>query len=192
MALSSKDFVSPLEVIALTTSFFEGQIELDPASSQHANALVQAQKYFTWEQNGLSQTWKSKNIYLYPPRDICFKHEQPKQTTIFTKSPQFKKSNQRVWLEQAYKKWLHKEFEQGIIFLTSTEVALLSTQKLNFDFPLCVMKEKPKLFIENESLEPLKNCKVLGFIYFLPPINDYEASVNKFISLYSTLGRVYT
>jgi hypothetical protein len=69
---------------------------------------------------------------------------------------------------------------------------LLSTQKLNFDFPLCVMKEKPKLFIENENLEPLKNCKVLGFIYFLPPINDYEASVNKFISLYSTLGRVYT
>lgn len=192
MALSSKDFVSPLEVIALTTSFFEGQIELDPASSQHANALVQAQKYFTWEQNGLNQTWKSKNIYLYPPRDICFKYEQPKQTTIFTKSPQFKKSNQRVWLEQAYKKWLHKEFEQGIIFLTSTEVALLSTQKLNFDFPLCVMREKPKLFIENENLDPLKNCKVLGFIYFLPPINNYETSVNKFINLYSTLGRVYT
>jgi len=192
VALSSKDFVSPLEVIALTTSFFEGQIELDPASSQHANALVQAQKYFTWEQNGLNQTWKSKNIYLYPPRDICFKYEQPKQTTIFTKSPQFKKSNQRVWLEQAYKKWLHKEFEQGIIFLTSTEVALLSTQKLNFDFPLCVMREKPKLFIENENLDPLKNCKVLGFIYFLPPINNYETSVNKFINLYSTLGRVYT
>lgn len=192
MALSSKDFVSPIEIIALTTSFFGGEIELDPASSVHANTLVQAQKYFTWEQNGLNQSWKSKNIYLYPPRDICFKHEQPKQTTIFTKAPQFKKSNQRVWLEQAYKKWLHKEYEQGIIFLTSVEVALLSTQKLNFDFPLCVLKEKPKLLTDNEELKPLKNYKVLGFIYFLPPLNNYENAVNKFITMYSTLGRVYT
>lgn len=192
MALSSKDFVSPLDVIATTTSFFGGQIELDPASSFFANSLVQAEKYFTWETNGLTQDWKSKNIYLYPPRDICFKYEQPKQTTIFTKSSQFKKSNQRVWLEQAYKKWLHKEFEQGIIFLTSVEVALLSTQKLNFDFPLCVLKNKPKLLIENEQLEPLKNCKVLGFIYFLPPISNYEIAINKFIDTYGALGRVYT
>ncbi len=192
MALSSKDFVSPIEVIATTTAFFDGEINLDPASSDHANALVQAHRYFTWEQNGLNQSWKSKNIYLYPPRDICFKHEQPKQTTIFNKPPQFKKSNQRIWLEQAYKKWLRKEFEQAIIFLTSVEVALLSTQRIKFDFPLCVMKDKPKLFIDNEKLEPLKNCKVLGFLYLLPPINNFEQSINKFTELYSTLGRVYT
>jgi hypothetical protein len=192
VALSSKDFVSPIEVIATTTAFFDGEINLDPASSDHANALVQAHRYFTWEQNGLNQSWKSKNIYLYPPRDICFKHEQPKQTTIFNKPPQFKKSNQRIWLEQAYKKWLRKEFEQAIIFLTSVEVALLSTQRIKFDFPLCVMKDKPKLFIDNEKLEPLKNCKVLGFLYLLPPINNFEQSINKFTELYSTLGRVYT
>jgi len=192
VALSSKDFVSPYDVVAVTTAFFGGQIELDPASSEYANTLIQAQKYFSWEKNGLNQDWKSKNIYLYPPRDICFKHEQPKQTTLFVKTPQFKKSNQRIWLEQAYKKWLHKEFEQGIIFLTSVEVALLSTQKLNFDFPLCIMRDKPKLLKENSQLEPLKNCKVLGFIYFLPPTNNYESAVNKFIDAYSTLGRVYT
>jgi len=192
VALSSKDFVSPIDVIATTTAFFDGEINLDPASSEHANTFVQAHRYFTWEQNGLNQSWKSKNVYLYPPRDICFKHEQPKQTTIFNKSPQFKKSNQRIWLEQAYKKWLRKEFEQAIIFLTSVEVALLSTQRIKFDFPLCVLKDKPKLFIDNEKLEPLKNCKVLGFLYLLPPINNFNQSIDKFTEFYSTLGRVYT
>ena len=192
MVLSSKDFVSPPELIATTAAFFNGSIDLDPASSEHANQVVQADKYFNWQQNGLNQTWKAKNIYLYPPKDIALKHEQPKPTRLFTKNTQFKKSNQRVWLEQAYKKWLHKEFEQGILLITSAEVALISAQRINFDFPMCIMKEKPKLLLDDETLKPLKNCRVFGFIYLLPPVTEYEASVSKFREMYSTLGRVYT
>ena len=190
MVLSSKDFVSPPELIATTAAFFGGSVDLDPASSEHANQVVQADKYFNWQQNGLNQAWKAKNIYLYPPKDIALKHEQPKPTRLFTKNTQFKKSNQRVWLEQAYKKWLHKEFEQGILFITSAEVALLSTQRINFDFPMCIMKEKPKLLLDDATLKPLKNCRVFGFIYLLPPVTKYEASVSKFREMYSTLGRV--
>lgn len=192
MVLSSKDFVSPPGLIATTAAFFGGTIDLDPASSEHANQVVQADKYFNWQQNGLNQTWKAKNIYLYPPKDIALKHEQPKPTRLFTKNTQFKKSNQRVWLEQAYRKWLHKEFEQGILFITSAEVALISTQRINFDFPMCIMREKPKLLLDDATLKPLKNCRVFGFIYLLPPVTKYETSVSKFRELYSTLGRVYT
>lgn len=192
MVLSSKDFVSPPELIATTAAFFGGSVDLDPASSEHANQVVQADKYFNWQQNGLNQIWKAKNIYLYPPKDIALKHEQPKPTRLFTKNTQFKKSNQRVWLEQAYKKWLHKEFEQGILFITSAEVALISTQRINFDFPVCIMKEKPRLLLDDATLKPLKNCRVFGFIYLLPPVTKYEASVSKFREMYSTLGRVYT
>ena len=192
MVLSSKDFVSPPELIATTAAFFGGSVDLDPASSEHANQVVQADKYFNWQQNGLNQAWKAKNIYLYPHKDIALKHEQPKPTRLFTKNTQFKKSNQRVWLEQAYKKWLHKEFEQGILFITSAEVALISTQRINFDFPMCIMKEKPRLLLDDATLKPLKNCRVFGFIYLLPPVTKYEASVSKFREMYSTLGRVYT
>lgn len=192
MVLSSKDFVSPPELIATTAAFFGGSIDLDPASSEYANQVVQADKCFNWQQNGLNQAWKAKNIYLYPPKDIALKHEQPKPTRLFTKNTQFKKSNQRVWLEQAYKKWLHKEFEQGILFITSAEVALISTQRINFDFPMCIMKEKPKLLLDDATLKPLKNCRVFGFIYLLPPVIEYEVSVSKFREMYSTLGRVYT
>ncbi len=192
MVLSSKDFVSPPELIALTAAFYGGSIDLDPASSEHANQVVQAERYFNWQNNGLIQTWKAKNIYLYPPRAVALKHEQPKPTKLFTKNTQFKKSNQRIWLEQAYRKWLHKEFEQGILFITSAEVAFISTQRINFDFPLCILKDKPKLLIDDETLKPLKNCRVFGFIYYLPPVTQYESSVNKFREMYSSLGRVYT
>lgn len=191
MVLSSEDFVSPPEVIATTTALFGGEIELDPASSINANSVVQATKFFTWENNGLTQSWKSKNIYLYPPRDILLKHEQPKDIRLFQKSNGFKKSSQRVWLELAYQKWLRKEFNQGIIFITSAEVALITTQRLNFDFPLCILKERPKLRRDTKELDKIKNSKVFGFIFYLPPADKYEEAIRSFYALYSTLGRVY-
>ena len=192
MVLSSKDFVSPPEVVATATALFQGEIELDPASSSNANSVVQAKKYFSWENNGLVQNWKAKNIYLYPPRDILLKHEQPKDIRLFQKTKFFKKSSQRVWFELAYKKWMRKEFSEGIIFITSTEVALITTQRLGFDFPVCILKERPKLLVDNETLDKVKSAKVFGFIFYLPPIEDYDQAIYKFSSLYSNLGRVYT
>ena len=189
--LAKDDFVSPLSLIATTTAFFDGQIDLDPASSIHANSVVQAARFFDWKQNGLNQQWKCRNLYLFPPRDILLKNEQPRPTQLFTKSPQFKKSAQRVWLELCYKKWLKKEFQQAIVFLTSSDVALLVTQKIGLDVPLCILKEKPKLLTDDEDLKPLKSTKVLGFVYYLPPPDDLEESVIRFHNFYSNLGRVY-
>lgn len=191
MVLSSKDFVSPAEVVATTAAFFGGEIDLDPASSEHANQVVQATRYFNWKDNGLQQTWKARNVYLYPPRDLSLKHEQPKDTRLFTKIRQFKKSNQRVWLELAYHKWLRKEFDQAIVFLTSSEVALIVTQKLGYDFPMCILKERPKLLVDEPDLTPVKQAKVFGFILYLPSISDQEQKVESFYEHYSSLGRIY-
>ena len=189
--LASKDFVSPIDLVATTTAFFDGQIDLDPASSAHANSVVQASRYFDWKQNGLTQTWKCKNLYLFPPRDLLLKSEQPKPTALFTKTLQFKKSAQRVWLELCYQKWLKKEFHHAVVLLTSTEVALLVTQKINLDLPMCILKNKPKLLNDDENLKPLRSTKCLGFIFYFPPPEDLDESIRHFYNFYSKLGRVY-
>tara|TARA_Y100000004_G_scaffold197420_1_gene272106 strand:- start:7170 stop:7748 length:579 start_codon:yes stop_codon:yes gene_type:complete len=191
VVLASKDFVSPLDLIAVTTAFFDGEIFLDPASSSNANSVVQATRYFDWKNNGLLQSWKAKNVYLYPPRDIALKNEQPRSTRIFEEQKYFKKSNQRVWLELAYSKWLKKEFDEGIVFLTSTEVALLVTQKVGIDLPICILKEHPSLLNDDEELKPLKQSKVFGFVLYLPSINNYQQRIHDFRQQYSDLGRVY-
>jgi hypothetical protein len=190
VSFSDDDFISPPELIATTAYLFGGEIELDPASSEQANQVVQAKKYFSWHKNGLNQEWRAKNVYLFPPRSILNGDEQPKDTRLFQKNYRFKKSAQRVWLELAYHKWLRNEFEQAVIFLTSTEVALLVTQRIGFDFPLCVLKDKPYL-LKEKDLKPI-DTKVFGFVYYLPPREDYQLGVRKFCDLYSTLGRVYT
>lgn len=191
MVLASKDFVSPLDLISTTTVFFGGEIFLDPASSKHANQVVQATRYFDWKNNGLKQDWKAKNIYLYPPRDVAHKSDQPKSTKLFEKPKYFKKSNQRVWLELAYSKWLKKEFDEGIIFITSTDVALLVTQKLGIDLPMCILREHPRLMEDSESLKPLKQARVYGFVFYLPSVTHHQSRIHDFHQLYSDLGRVY-
>lgn len=185
------DFVSPPDVLGVVTSFFGGEISLDPASSHAANTLVNAKRYFTPAENGLKQSWKAKNVYLYPPREFLTADEQPDDPILFRRRRRFKKSAQRVWLEECYRRYLRKEFEEAIIFLTSTEVALITTQALNIDFPLCVLKEHPALHIDEPELNKLKNSRCYGFIYYLPSSQNIRDRVMEFNYLFSSLGRVY-
>ena len=189
VSYSENDFISPPELVATTAAFFGGSIDLDPASSESANSVVQADRFFTWKENGLNQPWKADSVFLYPPKSTLNGAEQPKDIRLFRKNLRFKKSAQRVWLELAYNKWLRNEFGQGIIFLTSSEVALLVTQKIGFDFPLCILSERPKLLHE-QTLKPVQ-AKVFGFIYYLPSQLNYENSIRSFSEHYSNLGRVY-
>ena len=189
VSYSENDFISPPELVAATAAFFGGSIDLDPASSESANSVVQADRFFTWKENGLNQPWKADSVYLYPPKSTLNGAEQPKDTRLFRKNLRFKKSAQRVWLELCYNKWLRNEFGQGIIFLTSSEVALLVTQKIGFDFPLCILSERPRLLHE-QTLKPVQ-AKVFGFIYYLPSQLNYENSIRSFSEHYSNLGRVY-
>ena len=189
VSYSENDFISPPELVATTAAFFGGSIDLDPASSESANSVVQADRFFTWRENGLNQPWKADSVFLYPPKSTLNGAEQPKDTRLFRKNLRFKKSAQRVWLELAYNKWLRNEFGQGILFLTSSEVALLVTQKIGFDFPLCILSERPRLLHE-QTLKPVQ-AKVFGFIYYLPSQLNNENSIRSFSEHYSNLGRVY-
>ncbi len=52
--------------IADTARLFMGNFDLDPASSEIANKIINATKIFTLEDDGLSQTWFG-NVWLNPP-----------------------------------------------------------------------------------------------------------------------------
>lgn len=191
MPLAEIDFVSPPDVVGVTTSFFSGSIDLDPASSDEANTLIGADRFFTVQHNGLNQKWNAKNVYLYPPRDFLLVNEQPKDTLLFTRRRRFQKSAQRVWLEECLKRYRKAEFEEAIIFLTSSEVALLVTQRLNIDLPLCILKNHPALHLDVPGLPKLERTRCLGFILYLPSFLNTEERIMDFSNLYSQLGRVY-
>tara|TARA_R100000008_G_C3550489_1_gene150123 strand:- start:474 stop:1052 length:579 start_codon:yes stop_codon:yes gene_type:complete len=191
MPLAQTDFISPPDVIGVTTSFFNGEIGLDPATSLVANNLVSASKFFTKEDNGLTQPWKSQSVYLYPPRDLLSDDEQPRDPYLFKKRKRFQRSAQRIWLETCLEKYRKNEFEEAIVFLTSSEVALLTTQKIGLDLPLCICKERPELFIDEPGMPPLGRTRCFGFIYYFPASINTETRMGDFINAYSELGRIY-
>lgn len=191
MPISDVDFVTPIDVLAAVTSFFGGQIELDPASSDNANRLVQAQKYFCPQHQGLKQHWKADSVYLYPPRDKLTGIEQPPDRSLWTKKKRFAKSAQRVWMEEMLRKYTLGEFKEGVLFLTSTDVALLSAQKIGLDLPLCIMKNHPKLRNDDREFTKVSTNKIYGFLYYFPSMENTEKRILEFSSLFSTLGRVY-
>ena len=191
MPISDVDFVTPIDVLAAVTSFFGGHIELDPASSDNANRLVQAQKYFCPQHQGLKQLWKADSVYLYPPRDKLTGIEQPPDRSLWTKKKRFAKSAQRVWMEEMLRKYTLGEFKEGVLFLTSTDVALLSAQKIGLDLPLCIMKDHPKLRNDDREFTKVSTNKIYGFLYYFPSMENTEKRILEFSSLFSTLGRVY-
>lgn len=61
----NNEWYTPKEFIDAVKDVMGG-IDLDPASSDKANTVVQAAKYFTIEQDGLKQQWEGR-IWLNPP-----------------------------------------------------------------------------------------------------------------------------
>jgi hypothetical protein len=96
MPLAEIDFVSPPDLVAIATSFFGGQIDLDPASSEEANKLINAYKFFTQVDNGLNQIWRAQSVYLYPPRDFLLSNEQPPDHVLFKRKRRFQSTLGRV------------------------------------------------------------------------------------------------
>ena len=75
--------------------------------------------------------------------------------------------------------------------LTSTDVALRVTQKINLDLPFCVMKELPKLAFDAPGLPESTSTRCMGFILYFPSAKNYEKRIEEFKELYSLLGRVF-
>lgn len=63
---TSNEWYTPAQYVNAAREVM-GSIELDPASCTVANQIVKAERYYTQEQNGLVQNWKSCSIWLNPP-----------------------------------------------------------------------------------------------------------------------------
>lgn len=62
----SNEYYTPVKEIELVAKCLGG-IDLDPASCESANKVVQAKKYYDINRCGLANSWKARTIFLNPP-----------------------------------------------------------------------------------------------------------------------------
>jgi hypothetical protein len=85
------EYYTPPWIIRLVKQLYNGFIDLDLASCDTAQQIVQAKKYYTKAQNGYLQPWFG-NIFLNPPygRDSELEYGNNKSTPVV-----------KYWLEKA-------------------------------------------------------------------------------------------
>jgi hypothetical protein len=103
MKESDENYTDP-EIINMVREIFNNNISCDPASCEFANIIIKAEKFYTFESNGLVNEWKG-NIFLNPPFSMTTKF-------IDKLIIEFNKNNvkQFIVLVNSYTdpKWFHK------------------------------------------------------------------------------------
>lgn len=111
-----------------------GSIDLDAASCEKANQIVEANRYFTAEQDGLSRAWNASSVWCNPP---------------YGKSGTFSMAG--LFLKKMIYEYDELHFEQGIILVNACPSAAWFQPA--YRFPICFTDGRLKFLDRN--LKPL-------------------------------------
>lgn len=105
-----------------------GKIELDPASCAAANAIVQAERFYTLADDGLQQSWVCSTLWLNPP---------------YGKTRN--RSNQDIWSQRLVQSWRLGHVDAALLLVNAaTDTAWW--QALGREFPVCLIAGRLKFW----------------------------------------------
>jgi hypothetical protein len=140
-----------------------GSIELDPASCAAANAVVQAKRYYTQEQDGLAQDWTCTSMWLNPP---------------FGNAPNGK-SNMMLWSARLIEEYACGRVSQAILLsMSNTEASWFAPL---WTYPICF--PCPRVLFHRPDGKLDHHIQGTCFVYLGPN----EA---KFIDIFSQFGTI--
>jgi len=119
----SNEWYTPPEFVKAAQKVL-GQIEIDPASCEMANQVVQANRIYTKDDDGLVQPWTCKTMWLNPPYGRVGTDRQKGQTELWVQRliSEYESGNveEAILLVNAYlyKQWFAPLWAYPIAFPT--------------------------------------------------------------------------
>lgn len=126
-----------------------GSIDLDPASDPVANTLVQAAKFYTAEEDGLSMPW-SGNVWLNPPYGRRYGKKGP--------------FNLPLWVNRSVEAFREDEIDQAILLVNAFPGAKWFVPL--WDFPICFTDHRIA-FIDGDTLLTQKDPRHFNAFAYL-------------------------
>ena len=137
-SMDSPEWYTPVAFVDSAREVMGG-IDLDPASHAEANGTVQAARYFTAEDDGLSHTWRGR-VFLNPPGGLV----------------------QRFW-RHLILEWQHARVQQCVWIGYSLEqlqtIQMVDVSVTPLDFPICITRRRIA-FVENEAKKAERIAKL--------------------------------
>lgn len=90
------DWYSPKDYVEAARHVM-GQIDLDPASDEKANVVIQAKTFYTKEMNGLQKMWNGR-VFLNPPGGMVNQFWLKLMDSLWTMSDGLKGVEEFVWI----------------------------------------------------------------------------------------------
>lgn len=146
-----------------------GSIELDPASSLAANEIVQAEHYFTKEQNGILQEWRARSLWLNPPYGRSAKMQGMHQSTI------------KLFVDKCLDAYQRGDVLQAII-LATTEVNAKWFYPL-WQYPICIPDHRVNFIVPIQQKNKYSQMFGTCFVYLGP-------NEGRFTEVFSRFGRI--
>lgn len=140
-----------------------GEIDLDPASSPHANQVIQAKKFYTREADGLKQHWRGR-VFLNPPYGF-----------------EGNDSNQAIWSQRLMEQYRQRTTTEAVLLVNAT------TDRKWFqplwEYPICFTNHRIQFYrLNGEANQPTHGN---AFIYF-------GQQVERFNTLFRQFGVIVT
>lgn len=132
----SNEWYTPREIVDAARTVFNTEIELDPASCDQANILVQAKRIFKIEDHGLIQSWAARTVYCNPPGGLRKEIGKPHE-----------RSSAAIWWQKMAGEFEHGRFAHGIFCCFSLNI-FQTVQTLSYqpshplDFSVAIPSER--------------------------------------------------
>lgn len=207
---ASVEHATPLEIVRAARAWMGG-IDVDPASSEIANARVGATRFYTKETNGFSRSWGGRCL-LNPPGGRCdflgrevIPKTKTRRSCTETGECGLPPGHEHKGVTSSAKAWWHALVDQyrrghcqaavfvgfSIEILQSTQIALPDGGLLPLDFPFCVPKKRVQFWVERGgALTPGKSPTHSSVLVGLPDAANVRASTARFGELFSPFGKV--
>jgi ParB family chromosome partitioning protein len=150
---STDEWYTPVRFIEAARAVL-GDIDLDPASSTSANLVVQARRYFTVDNDGLSQEWHGR-VWLNPPY-----------------------SDTKLWVDKLVAEYTAGRVSEAVL----TIFANTSTQyfKPLWHYTLCFPVGRIKFINRNPAKDGNSATKDSVFVYLGPDDSAFRREFRQF------------
>ena len=195
---NSNEHYTPKPIIEAARNLMNG-IELDPASCELANKVVQADRFYSVEDdalNMLNQKWKSRSLFLNPPGGLIKLIDGS-----WIPVERGGKSSQAIWWDKLLECHLSSYCQEAIFIAFSIE--LLGKRPNMLKFPICITSSnrtnkcvtgtgRVKFNKPNENGEGIlagNSPTHMNIIVYLPP-QENSPKIRQFGKLFKEFGNV--